>query len=332
MRRSFTAIAMLVAMAILFTAAPTVARSNIALGVSDPKSQNMAAVETYKQRYGRYPAMWSLWSTWGARGSDKVCDTGESCAFPTDMVDQLMDKGITPVIWWQYADPQRPSAWLYSNQSLLKGKHNAYIRQWASEAGRVSRAHGTKSIIVRPFHEATGTWFPWSIGLKGNTMKNYKEAWRFLYRQVRAAGASRAQVKFLWSNYTPSKRAYPGDSFVEFVGFTVLNWGARKGKWRPMPPQVDFKVKQAAKFTKKPIIIAETASFHRGGNKAKWLKQGYLATYRRYPRVRGILYLDAATANDGKHPNWRLVLPRDGSAVNAYRWLSQKPGFQGGFR
>ncbi len=63
-----------------------------------------------------------------------------------------------------------------------------------------------------------------------------------------------------------------------------------------MTPQVASKVKQTAKFTKKPIIIAEVASFHKplAKSKAKWLKQGYLNTYRRFPKVKGILYLDAA--------------------------------------
>ncbi len=101
-----------------------------------------------------------------------------------------------------------------------------------------------------------------------------------------------------------------------------------------MTPQVAFKEKQAAKFTKKPIIIAEVASFHKplAKSKANWLKKGYLNTYRRFPKVKGILYLDTALANDGRHPDWRLVLPRNGSAVNAYRYLANQPRFQGKIR
>jgi len=334
LRRTSTLIAMLVVMAVLLTTAPVAARSKIALGASNPDGQNMAAVEMYKTRYGRYPAMWSLWVTWGLRGNDKTCDAGEPCAFPTAMVDQLMDVGITPVIWWQYNDPRKPYTWLYSYKSLLKHNHDAYIRQWAKAARAASAAHGNRPIIIRPFHEATGKWFPWSIGLKGNTVRNYKQAWRYLNNRVRSAGATRQQVRFLWSNYTPSRKTYPGDRYVDFVGFTVLNWGARKKNWRQMTPQVAFKVKQAAKFTKKPIIIAEVASFHKplAKSKARWLNKGYTNTYRRFPKVRGILYLDAPRPNGGKHPDWRLILPRNGSAVNAYRKLANQPRFQGKIR
>ena len=104
LRRTSTLIAMLVAMAVLFTAAPVAARSKIALGTSGPQGPEPGRRRSStRNATASYPAMWSLWSTWGTRGSDRICDVGEPCAFPTDMVNQLMDDGITPVIWWQYS-------------------------------------------------------------------------------------------------------------------------------------------------------------------------------------------------------------------------------------
>ncbi len=103
-----------------------------------------------------------------------------------------------------------PYSWLYSYKSLLKHKHDAYIRQWAKAAeGRVGSARWNVPIIIRPFHEATGKWFPWSIGLKGNTVRNYKQAWRYLFNRSVNVGADAQQVRFLWSNYTPSRKRTP---------------------------------------------------------------------------------------------------------------------------
>ncbi len=82
------------------------------------------------------------------------------------MVESCWTPDITPVIWWQYNDPdQRPNSWLYSYKSApAGGKHDAYIKQWAKAAESVSQRTVNKPIIIRPFHEATGKWFPWGIG------------------------------------------------------------------------------------------------------------------------------------------------------------------------
>ena len=82
------------------------------------------------------------------------------------------------------------------------------------------KANGGRSVVVRFAHEASGNWFPWSIGKAGNTVANYKAAWRRIDRIFRQAGA-RNHTKFLWSNLMPSRLHYPGDRYVDYVG----SWG-----------------------------------------------------------------------------------------------------------
>ena len=80
-----------------------------------------------------------------------------------------------------------------------------------------------------------------------------------------------------------------------------------------------------------PVILGEVATSFQRGNKARWLRQGYLRTYRRWPQVRGIVYFDVDMRRN-RHADWRLIRPKDGSAVRAYRQLVAKPIFRGRIR
>jgi len=339
LRRSSTLIVLLVAMAVLLTAAPMSARSPIALGVSEPVGNKdslakvQAKIQEHIDTYGRKPAMFSLWSNWGDRTNRKKCtdEPTTSCFFPRAEVEWLLDNNISPVIWWQYTEPQNDTSWLFQDYSaVLRGKHDAYIRQWATQLKRAT-AGAKVPVIVRPFHEATGRWFPWGVGQLSNTVAKYKKAWRRVVKIFRNVGANRQKAKFLWSNYAPRKNAYPGNAYVDYVGFTVMNYGSRKNNWRTMQSVVNKQMKAAKRFTKKPVIIAEVGSWHRPRSKANWLRQGYLSAYREQPKVKGILYLDADLRKNqgGDQLDWRLVLPPNGSAVTAYQGLVNDPRFQG---
>lgn len=331
--RRISFISLLVAMAVLFTALPSAARSPIALGVSDPRGGNLAVLDRHIAQVGVKPALWSLWSNWGSRGGGGVCRaTTGSCSFPSATAGELLRRGITPVIWWQPVDPARPSMRNYTSFKLVaKGRHDAYIRAWARALMQTSKANGGRSIMVRWAHEASGNWFPWSIGKSGNTVANYKASWRRIDRIFRQVGARR-YTKFVWSNLMPSRLHYPGHKYVDYIGATVMNYGKAR-QWRSMNKVVTKVVARARKFSPKPIILAEVGSSHKGGNKAGWIKTGYVQVYNRFPQVKAIMYLDTnAPALRVRHPDWRLVKPAGNSAVAAYRWLARSPKFSGRIR
>ena len=330
MRRSFSLIPFLIVLALLAAAIPASARSQIALGIADPDGADPSVLQAHISSVGAKPALWALWSSWGNRAGKAACEPGfGDCAFPVDTATMLLQRGITPVLWWQPTDPAHPKAGVYeSYRRINTGKHDAYIRQWARDAKAASLASGGRRIIVRFAHEATGHWFPWSIGRVGNTRKNYKAAWRHIDKLFRQVGA-RKYVRFMWSNIYPVAWAYPGDKVVDYVGITILNWGAYR-KWKSMPAITRGRVTNTLKFTKKPIILAEVASHYQGGNKARWIKSGYLTVYKRHPKVKAIMYLDTDEPHlAGGQPDWRLVLPADDSAMSAYRKIASMSRFKG---
>ena len=330
MRRTSPLIPVLIVLAMLLSVMPASARSQIALGISDPKGNDTSVLQANIAAVGQKPALWSLWSNWGKRAGKATCEPGfGDCAFPVETVKALQAQGIDPVIWWQPTDPAHPERGTYPRyKRIIKGKHDAYIRQWARDAKAASLASGGRPIVVRFAHEATGHWFPWAIGKFDNTRKNYKAAWRHIDKLFRQVGA-RKYVRFMWSNVYPFAWAYPGNKVVDYVGITILNFGAQR-KWKPMRPMVDKRVEQSLKFTKKPIILAEVASHYKRGSKAKWIRNGYLKAYRRQPKVEAIMYLDTNQPHQEMgHPDWRLVRPDDGSAMAAYAAIAAKYKFQG---
>jgi hypothetical protein len=339
LRRRSVLIPILAGLTIMATALPAAARSPIAIGIANPDGGPGATAVTKnldehvrKVGVNAKPHLWALWTKWGSRGGHDDCRVGAgTCAFPSEAVAALHKRKVTPVIWWEPTDPANPDAGRYESfRRMLDGHHDAYIRQWARDAKAAGKASG-RPVIVRFAHEAVGRWFPWSIGRHGNTRTNYKAAWRYVWGIFREEGAL-PHARFMWANVYPFAWAYPGDRYVSYVGLTILNFGSSR-EWRAARGMLDERVRAASKFSSRPVIVAEMATNHIGGNKARWLEQAYDHAYRKLPRVKGIMYLDTdEPARDQGQPDWRLVKPDDGSAMRAYRAIASSARFKGYIR
>ncbi len=250
-----------------------------------------------------------------------------------------MISGIQGMVWWEPIDPSKPdSSWRYARHKQTYKFHNndAYIRKWAQEAKAFGQANDT-TIILRLAHEANGTWFPWTVGLKDNTPTTFKKFWRYVYRKFKAEGAL-PYVDFLWSvtnkscrGCNPYSKIFPGKDFIDYAGLTAFNWGKQR-KWKPMVKILERPMKQLSQVTNKPVIVAELASHYLPSSKSKagWIRNGYLKTYSRWSRIKAVMYLNTEQPHkDWGHPDWRLKKPNDGSAQDAYTWVSRKYKFQG---
>nr|WP_294490414.1 glycosyl hydrolase [uncultured Anaerosporobacter sp.] len=111
------------------------------------------------------------------------------------------------------------------NQILPGGKYNemynAYLDMIADYANNVD---GT--ILFRPFHENTGSWFWW--GAAFCDAATYKNVWKYTVEYLRD---EKAVHNFLYV-YGPGSEAsdveeygerYPGDDYVDMVGFDIYN-------------------------------------------------------------------------------------------------------------
>ena len=111
MRRSTLTILLLVLLAVLTLALPAAARKPIAIGIANPDANGLTALDNHIGLVGQTPRLWALWSDWGSRGGLKDCVPGQgNCAFPTDRVVALQQRGITPVALVAAHQPGQPAA------------------------------------------------------------------------------------------------------------------------------------------------------------------------------------------------------------------------------
>lgn len=292
----------------------TVARK-LTLGVSMLDDANVATYDAFTAATGRAPAIWSIWSDWG----------GGSASFPsTTLLTRLKLRGSVPMIIWQPVDPSVQDPATYAYARIIAGEYDAYITEWATAA----KAWGRR-VLIRFAHEMDGTWFPWSFNKADNTPAGFVAAWRHIWNIFRGpSGVGATNVRFLWSPMTGQctclQDMYPGNTYVDYVGFTAFNWGPPRQGWVTMKSSYSRAMRDIAKISKKPVIVAETGSSAIGGNKAAWIRDGYPAVYKAYPTITAIVYFNVDSGYAGQ-PDWRLI----GPALTAYKKIVAKPQYQG---
>jgi hypothetical protein len=336
-RRAAIAASLMVAVGLSLIANAPVAGATrkVALGVQ----MEPPTVETYnrfKASVGRAPAIWTLSRYW-VQGDNGLGDLA--------FLRYLRSQGTTPLIWWLPADPNKPDP-MFRYSRILRGAFDDYITDFATDA----KEFGGR-LILRPFHEMDGDWFPWRIRYP-NTKRQFIAAWRHVVTIFREVGAT--NVKFLWNPNgclarcpagTPTmKSIYPGNAYVDYLGMSAFNWGEARGawekahrgwqRWQTMVEVLRGKYTAlTALASRKPVIVAELGSSTdapRNTSKAGWIRTGYPAAWRAFPRIKAIVYfnVDLGDGRGNVHEHWSLTTP-DNRPRAEYRRLLRNVRFQG---
>jgi hypothetical protein len=321
-------LALIAAMLIVAGSSTAVAAKSrkVALGASSINDRSIAAVDAHTAAVGRAPALWSVWSDWGGPNQD----------FPTSFMNDLKQRNIVPMVFWQPNDPRTEAQsdcahWALDN--IIQGDHDAYIRDWA----RAARNFGSR-VIVRFAHEMNGYWFIWGYGRCDNTPAKFKAAWKHVWNIFKGPGGEGAtNVKFLWSPFGKSRlrKHFPGNAYVDYAGVTAFNWGPNGGPtsrpWASMVSNFSTSMNAIAKVTTKPVIAAEVGAAYLPNcaacDKTAWLRQGYPAVYAKWKKVKAIVFFDINMKPVANQPDWRLDSPS--STLAAYRNVVADPRFQG---
>jgi hypothetical protein len=199
--------------------------------------------------------------------------------------------GRLPLVAWQ---PHRQSL-----DSIIAGKHDAYITSWAKGANEFGGP-----IYIRPFPEMNGSWTPWS----GDPAK-LVAAWQRVVTIFEAEGAD--NVLWVWSpNITDEPRIesnkfelyYPGTKYVDILALDGYNWGTTRSHtaWKSFEEIFKTPYERVAKLGPQPIWLAEVASTEHGGDKAKWINDMFASTA--FPRTEAIVWFD-----ENKETDWRIM-------------------------
>lgn len=252
---------------------------------------NPSGVDEFTKTVGTPPKIVGWWESWS--------DTG----FSADRMEVAHSRGAMPMITWNSWNHRlgknQPE---YALSTIIRGDHDAYIRQWAKDAA----AYG-KPIYLRFDHEMNGDWYPWSPGVNGNTSAQYVAAWKHAHDIFEQEGAT--NVRWVWSpnvangRSTPFSEVYPGDAYVDWVALDGYNWGTTESwsSWTSLANVFGPSYDALTRMTNKPIMIAEVGSAEAGGNKAAWIRQGFQEIPSRLPRVRAVVYFDL-----DKETDWRV--------------------------
>ncbi len=219
-----------------------------------------------------------------------------------------------PLVTWMPWDPklgvEQPN---FSLSRIVQGDFDGYIRRNAYNMKGFD-----KPLFLRFAHEMNGDWYPWSGTVNGNKPEEYVQAWNHVQDIFREVGVT--NVTWVWSpnvagaHNDPGIGAYfPGDDRIDWAGFDGYNWGNTQewSSWESLATLINKIYPELTKLTRKPIMIAETASTEHGGNKAQWIAEG-LKVLPNYDRIRALIWF-----NLNKETNWEIQSsPQSQAAYN----------------
>lgn len=285
----------------------------IALGVQVEAPAVGAEIEGYTAKVGAKPSHVLLFRNW-QHGFNQENE-----------MDAAAEENVAPIVTWQPmvlgGGDDQPK---YATRKIAAGDHDAYVRRWAREA-----AAWDKTFYLRPMHEMNGTWSPWGVGINGNTSESFIAAWRHIHDIFEQEEAT--NVRWVWSpniaysKSTPFREVYPGDAYVDWVALDGYNWGTSKTghSWRSMVEVFGPSYDTLAKMTGKPMMITETASSEAGGDKAAWIRRGFLESMpTKFPRVVAVTWFDK-----DKEIDWRI--DSSPASLEAYKKVAVSPEYQG---
>ena len=254
-----------------------------------------ASLDDFAQRTGAMPGIAMYYQDWNEGWSSAILN--QRFAQP------IRDRGAVPMVTWMpmldTEDPVDQPA--YTPARIAAGDFDAYIHRAAREV-----AADGQPVFIRLAHEMNGAWSPWGAGVNGNTPGDYRDMWRHvvgIFREERADNA-----RWVWSPNTQGYGVaefapfYPGDAWVDYVALDGYNWGATKGSgWRSFSEVFLSSYRALRDMTHKPVMIGETGSAERGGDKAAWIKRIPETLAEDMPAVQALVWFDR-----DKETDWRV--------------------------
>lgn len=281
------------------TAKPATPTNSVLFGA---ESDDLSGLSTFESQAGKKVAVYGYYASfyWDQN-------------FNTTQATAIANRGSIPMLTWEPWNPtcgcaDQPA---YSDAAIAGGAFDEYLARFAGQV----KAWG-RPMWIRFAHEMNGSWYPWSVGVNGNTASQYVAAYRHVVDVFRGIGAT--NVKWVWNpnvllGSENLAAMYPGDAYVDWVGIDGYNFGAAQSWSTWASPQQVFGATLAAVrgVTAKPIAITETASTEQGGNKAQWI-QAFFAMLKANPDIKAFFWF-----NLNKETDWRIASSTSAQAAFA---------------
>ncbi len=246
------------------------------------------AMSNFEAVVGKSPQMEAIFSHWGNQ------------TFPFQYSARIRDKGRTMVIFWEAVDYNRPyfAQPEYSLDAVNTGSLDAFFTRYAQDA----KSYGGP-IILAPYSEFNGNWFPWGMTVQGNTPAKFISSWRRIHGIFKAVGTP--NVKFAWvpnNDSVPDVTAnnfdlnWPGGEYVDIVGLDGFNF---KSNWESFDKMMNAEINRLKAYNKPVYILSLGAG--ENPNKPAWITDAFTVQLYKHPEVKGWLWF-----NENKEEDWRV--------------------------
>lgn len=190
-------------------------------------------------------------------------------------------------ITWEPMFLQNSKEEIILKDDIVNGLYNEYLDEFIFQIKSFN-----KPVIIRFAHEMNLSRYHWGV-LKDNydelSPKVYVEMFRYIFDYFKKNKVKNALFAFCpnvdsvpKSSWNEIKNYYPGNNYVDILGMDGYNWGTCASeknlgwvsKWRSFNDTFKNTYDELRSLSIfKPIIIFETASSNKGGDKSQWLKE-----------------------------------------------------------
>ncbi|KAG5187009.1 glycoside hydrolase superfamily [Tribonema minus] len=115
-------------------------------------------------------------------------------------------------------------------RSIAQGAYDHYLQAF----GKAAKKDG-RPINVRPLHEMNGAWYPWCVFTTGNSLSDFKNAFKRVVSVLKSTGGNfKFQLSYAAQNASGHKNPfmdfYPGDAYVDAAEVNAFVSGFRMFK------------------------------------------------------------------------------------------------------
>jgi len=248
-------------------------------------------VEEIERQIGKDVLIVGKYTNWGDANAD----------FDRSWAEHLKEKSYIPLITWEPWSTKytgkaadQPE---YKLSNIYGGKFDSYIIKFAKDV----KAYGGP-VVIRFAHEMNGNWYPWGGDVNGNTPEDYKKAWVHIHTIFAELGVR--NVTWLWSPNEPFNDKtipnaknfdvyYPGEAYVDWVGFSAFNWGGNSSftYWRSFSEITQPAYDRLVGYNK-PIMITEINSSSINGNKSEWMRNMNFEILK-FPKIKAVVWFES---------------------------------------
>jgi len=250
----------------------------------DGAPKSLEPVRDFAARIGKQPNLLEYYIAWGGD-------------FDRQPVKNAWATGALPLMVWE---PFQPSI-----AAIADGAADPYISKFATAVQALNLP-----LAISFGHEMNGDWYSW--GTSATDPADFKRAWRRIHDIFLDVGAT--NVIWVWSPNVvnpvpgvPLKPLYPGDSYVDWIGVIGYYTDSGASTFSTLFGPTKAAVR---KFTRKPIIIAETAA--QPGPRKRTDVADLFAGVARSRDVIGFVWFDYV-----KRADWRIG--SDPSALTEFK-------------